>query len=122
MFWGVLDPRIGYLPRKVESIKEHRHNKIKNKCINKFKHLYYKRFGYHHNFTRNSQLFDSTYHSLSRQSNVPSNISTIHLEPVTFHQFLPHPWPLHLLHAWTQHPQQQPSTHPPVPGIHVKHV
>ena len=60
----------------INKIKEHRHSKIKTKHIHKFKRLYFKRFWFHHNFTRNSQLFNITNYSLSRQSNVPSNIST----------------------------------------------
>ena len=35
-----------------------------------------KDLGYHHNFTRNSQLFNNTDHPLSGQSDVPSNIPT----------------------------------------------
>ena len=30
--------------------KEHRHDKIKRKQIDKFEHLYFKKHGYHHNF------------------------------------------------------------------------
>ena len=67
---------IGKCIQFINKIKEHRHSKIKTKHISKFEHLYFKRFGYHHNFTRNSQLFNNTDHFLSRQSNVPSNIST----------------------------------------------
>ena len=71
-----------YLARSrtfINRIKEHRHDKIKNKHIDKFKKLYFKRFGYHHNISRHTTSFDNIDHNsqaLSRQSNVPSNFST----------------------------------------------
>ena len=67
---------IGKCIHFINKIKEHRNSKIKTKHINKFECLYFKRFGYHHIFSRNSQLFNNTDHSLSGQSNVPSNNST----------------------------------------------
>ena len=39
----------------INKIKEHRHNKTKKRQINKFDHLFYKRYGYHHNLTRQMQ-------------------------------------------------------------------
>ena len=71
-----------YLDRSrtfINRIKEHRHNKIKNKHIDKLEKLYFKRFGYHHNINRCTTSFDNinhNSHSLSGQSNVPSSIST----------------------------------------------
>ena len=35
----------------INKIKEHRHNKTKRRQINKFDHLFFKRYGYHHNLT-----------------------------------------------------------------------
>ena len=67
---------IGKCIQFINKRKEHRHSKIKNKHIDKFKCLYFKRFGYHHNFTRNSQFLNNTDCALSGQSNVPSSIST----------------------------------------------
>ena len=71
-----------YLDRSrtfIYKIKEHRHDKIKKKHINKFKKLYFKRYGYHHNLSRHNTSFgniDHNFPALSRQSNVPSNFST----------------------------------------------
>ena len=62
----------------INKIKEHQHEKIKTKQINKFKRLYYKRHGCHHNLNRHNHCFDNTNHnssSLSGQPNVPSSIS-----------------------------------------------
>ena len=63
----------------INMIKEHRHDKIKTKHINKFKKLYFKRYGYHHNINRHTSSFDNidrNSNALSRQSNVPSRFST----------------------------------------------
>ena len=71
-----------YLDRSrtfINRIKEHRHDKIKKKHINKFKKLYFKRYGYHHNLNRCNSSFGNinhNSHALSRQLNVPSNFST----------------------------------------------
>ena len=71
-----------YLDRSrtfINKIKEHRHNKIKKKHIDKFKQLYFKRYGYHHNLSRHNTSFGNINHNfqaLSGQSNVPSNFST----------------------------------------------
>ena len=58
-------------------IKEHRHSKIKEKQIDKFKHLYFKRYGYHYNLTRQMQNFDNIDqdHTLSGHLKVPSSFS-----------------------------------------------
>ena len=61
----------------IHRIKDHRHDKIKRKQINKFEHLHYKIRGYHHNITRHNTLLDNIDHndsSLSGQPNVPSSI------------------------------------------------
>ena len=63
----------------IYKIKEHRHDKIKKKHIDKFERLYFKRYGYHHNLNRRNTSFgniDHIFQALSRQSNVPSNFST----------------------------------------------
>ena len=71
-----------YLERSrtfINRIKEHRHDKIKKKHINKFQKLYFKRYGYHHNLNRRTSSFSNINHDsqvLSRQSNVPSHFST----------------------------------------------
>ena len=71
-----------YLDRSrtfIYKIKEHRHDKIKKKYIDKFEKLYFKRYGYHHNLNRHNTSFNNIDHNsktLSRQSNVPSNFST----------------------------------------------
>ena len=67
---------IGKCIQFINKIKEQGHSKIKTKHSNKFEHLYFKRFGYYHNFTRNSQLLHNTACVLSGQSNVPSSFST----------------------------------------------
>ena len=61
----------------INKIKEHRNSKIKAKHIDKFEHLYFKRYEYHHNFTRNMQNFDNIDQNsyLSWHPNVPSNVS-----------------------------------------------
>ena len=43
----------------INKVKEHRHDKIKRKQIDKFEHLYFKRYGYHHNFSKGSPNFDN---------------------------------------------------------------
>ena len=51
-----------YLDRSrtfIYKIKEHRHDKIKKKHINKFKKLYFKRYGYHHNLNRHNTSFSN---------------------------------------------------------------
>ena len=107
----------------INKIKEHRHDKIKNKHINKFEKLHFKQYGYHHNINRHTPSFDnSSNDTLSRQPNVPSRFSTRPPQLPPLPVFLPHPWPPHLP------PMQQPPTqHPgyllpvptPAPAIHV---
>ena len=62
----------------INKIKEHRHSKVKEKHINKPKHLYFKRFGYHHNLNRHMQNLNNIDQdcTLSRHLNVPSSFST----------------------------------------------
>ena len=73
---------VQYLDRSrtfIYKIKEHRHDKIKKKDIDKFKKLYFKRYGYHHNLNRHNTSFgniDHNFQALGRQSIVPSNFST----------------------------------------------
>ena len=55
-----------YLDRSrtfIYKIKEHRHDKIKKKHINKFEKLYYKRYGYHHNLNRRNASFNNINHN-----------------------------------------------------------
>ena len=59
----------------INRIKDHRHNKIKEKEINKFKHLYFKKHGYYHNRNRQTQHFDTINCTLSGHLNVPSSFS-----------------------------------------------
>ena len=63
----------------INKIKEHRHDKIKSKHIEKFEKLHFKHYGYHHNINRHtlsSDNIDSSIDILSGQSNVPSRFST----------------------------------------------
>ena len=39
----------------INKIKEHRHNKTKRRQIDKFDHLFFKHYGYHHNLSRQTQ-------------------------------------------------------------------
>ena len=61
----------------INKIKEHRHSKIKEKQIDKFKCLYFKRYGYQHNLNRQTQNTDNIDwdHTLSWHLNVPSSFS-----------------------------------------------
>ena len=69
----------------INKIKEHRHRKIKEKHISKFEHLYFKRFGYHHNLNRHTQNLDNIDQdcTLSGHLNVPSSFSTTSSEAST---------------------------------------
>ena len=62
----------------INRIKEHRHDKIKTRQIDKFECLFFKKHGYHHNFTRGLANLDNISQvSLSRHSqNLPSNSSS----------------------------------------------
>ena len=62
----------------INKIKDHRHDKIKAKHIEKFKKLYFKHHGCQYNLNRqinNSSNINSDQNTLSRQPNVPSSIS-----------------------------------------------
>ena len=61
----------------INKIKEHRHDKIRNKHIDKFEKLHFNHYGYHHNINRHTLSFDnSSNNTLNRQLNVPSRFST----------------------------------------------
>ena len=62
----------------INKIKDHRHSKVKEKHINKFKRLYFKCYGYHHNPNRHAVNINNIDHqnTLSRHRNVPSSISS----------------------------------------------
>ena len=62
----------------IHRIKDHRHEKIKTRKIDKFEWLYYKIDGCHHNISGRNHLFDNidqNNSSLSGQLNVPSSSS-----------------------------------------------
>ena len=99
----------------INKIKEHRHDKIKTKQINKFQRLYYKIHGYHHNLTRHNHLFDNTDHNssiLSSQPNVPSSISPRFSTTSTTSNVPATPRPPHLPPA-----KQPPKQHQPTPPV-----
>ena len=54
----------------INRIKEHRHDKIKKKHIDKFKKLYFKRYGYHHNLNRHTPSFGNIDHNFQALSGV----------------------------------------------------
>ena len=63
----------------INKIKDHRHDKIKAKHIEKFKKLYFKCHGCHYNLCRHTSYnnnIDSGSNTLSGQPNVPSSFST----------------------------------------------
>ena len=61
----------------INKTKEHRHSKIKERQIDKFEHLYFKRYGYQHNLNRQAQNIDSIDQDCtwSGHPNVPSSLS-----------------------------------------------
>ena len=61
----------------INKIKEHSHNKIKGKHIDKFKHLFFKCYGYFDNLTRQTTNFNNIdqENSVNGHPNVPSNFS-----------------------------------------------
>ena len=62
----------------INKIKEHRHDKIRAKHIEKFEKLHFKHYGYHHNINRHTHFFDNTDHvldTLSGQPKVPSGFT-----------------------------------------------
>ena len=52
----------------INKIKEHRHDNIKKKHIDKFKKLYFKRYGYHHNLSRCNTSFGNINHNFQALS------------------------------------------------------
>ena len=63
----------------INRIKEHRHDKIKTKHIEKFEKLPFKHYGCHYNINRHTHSFNNTNsdsNTLSGQPNVPSSFST----------------------------------------------
>ena len=63
----------------INKIKEHRHDKIKAKHIEKLKKLHFKCYGYHYNINRHTHFFNNTDHvldTLSGKPNVPSSFTT----------------------------------------------
>ena len=62
----------------INKIKDHRHSKIKEKHIDKFKRLYFKHHGYHHNLNRHAVNLDNINHQnpLSGHRNVPTSFSS----------------------------------------------
>ena len=79
-------------------------------------HLYFKKYEYHHNFTRGSaNFYNSDQVSLSGhyQSFHPA-VSVPHPMPAVTQQLLQHPWLPH-----SQHPQWHPATHVPDLVIHA---
>ena len=106
----------------INRIKDHRHNKIKRKHINKFERLYFKCHGYLHNLNRHAVNLDNINHqnTLSRHQNVPSSFSSTSTPASKGAklQFLPHPWPPHLPPT-QQFPTQHLGSHPPTTRIHV---
>ena len=62
----------------INKMKEHRHNKTKKRQISKFNHLFYRRYGYHHNLNRQTQNFNNMHRecTLSGHQNVPSSFSS----------------------------------------------
>ena len=104
----------------INRIKEHWHEKIKRKQIDKFKRLYYKHYGCHHNLNRHTQFFDNTDHnssSLSGQPNVPSSFSprsstTSITSSVPATPRPPHLPPAQWPHTQQRNPQQQQPQQP----------
>ena len=93
-------------------IKDHRHSKIKEKHIDKFKSLYFKCHGYHHNLNRHAVNIDNINHqnTLSGHQNVPSSnssTSTTPSNPTTVPATPMAP------HTFQQHNRFQPSTWAP---------
>ena len=64
----------------INKIKDHRHNKMKKRQIHKFNHLFYKKYGHHHNLTTQMQAQNfgniDQQCTLSRHHNVPSSFSS----------------------------------------------
>ena len=80
----------------IHRIKDHWHNKIKRKQIDKFECLHYKICGYHHNITRHNPHLDNIDRNdsgLRGQPNVPSSIPPRSSTPSITSMVLPHPTP-----------------------------
>ena len=62
----------------INRIQEHRCDKIKARQIDTFEHLYFKKYGFHHNLTRGSENFAITTANviLSRHSHLPGSSSS----------------------------------------------
>ena len=111
----------------INRLKEHRHDKIKARQIDKFECLYFKQYGYgyNHNFSRGSENLDNINTAnvtLSGHSHLPpssfstrshaSGNSSTPAAPILQHLQLPHPW-------HSQHPQWHPATTTVDPDIHA---
>ena len=110
----------------IHRIKDHWHDKIKRKQIDKFKCLHYKICGYHHNITRHNPHLDNIDRNdsgLRGQPNVPSSIPPRSSTPTITSTGPATPHPPHLLPAKCQHPQLKltlpAATLPTL--IHVEH-
>ena len=109
----------------IHRVKDHHHNKIKTKQIDKFEQLYYKIHGYHHNLTRCTNVFDNINHnngSLSGQPNVPSSISPRPSIPSITSNVPATPGPPHLPPPQCPTPQHKetPTVATPPTHIHVE--
>ena len=92
----------------IHRIKDHCHEKIKRKQIDKFECLHYKIHGYHPNITRHNPHFDNIDHNdsgLSGQPNVISSIPPRTSTPSITSTGPATPNPPHLLPAKHQHTQ-----------------
>ena len=67
----------------INKIKDHRHDKIKRRQIDKFDCLFFKCHGYHHSLSRQTQNLDNidTQSTLSRHWNVPSSFTNSSTQP-----------------------------------------
>ena len=109
----------------INKIKEHRHDKIKSKHIEKFKKLHFKHYGYHHNINRHTpsiENIDSSNDTSSGQPNVPSRFSTSSTTTSTTSSVPATPMAPHLppkQQLPTQHPSNLLPAPAPTPAIHV---
>ena len=105
----------------INKIKDHRHSKIKEKHTNKFKRLYFKWQGYHHNLNSHCSKY--------RQPRPPKHLEqTLKCAIQYFQHFHYNFQPnysfchTHGPHTFQQHNRFQPSTQastPPASAIHV---
>ena len=106
----------------INKIKDHMHDKIKTKHIEKFEKLYFKCHGCHYNLSRhtnNSGNIESIPNTLSRQPNVPSSISSTSTTTSTSTSVPATPMAPHLPSA-QQIPTHHSGCHPPAPTIQVQ--